>query len=103
MREMRLHRLHLPHFWLGLFVLADLVLVAPSSLAGSILVLAVLAAVVKFDPRAPLLAGAAVVASLPVLIAFGGAAEVDAYATVAIALVAISILLLGRQERKRLR
>ena len=102
MREVRLHRVQLPHFWLGLLVLADLVLVAPASLGGSILALAVLAAVVKFDPRAPLIAGAVVVASLPLLIAFGGATEVDVYATVAIALVAISILLLGRQERKRL-
>lgn len=103
MRQLQLHRVHVPRFWLGLFVIADLVLVAPVSLAGSILALVVAAAAVRFDPRAPLLVGAGVVAGLPVLVALGGTAEVDVYATVAIALVAISIVLLAREERVRLR
>jgi 4-amino-4-deoxy-L-arabinose transferase-like glycosyltransferase len=97
------HQVKVPRFWLAIFVIADLVVIAPVSLAGSILALAVVAVVVKFDPRAPLLVGAGVVASLPVLVAFGGATEVDVYATMAIALIAISVVLLARAERRRLR
>ena len=103
MSDARWHRVHMPRFWLGMLVLADLVLVVPISLPGSIITLVAIATVVDLDPRAPLVAGAGVIAGLPVLVALGGRTSVDGYATVALALVAISIVLLGHRERQRLR
>ena len=102
---MRTHwrRVQVPRFWLGLLVATDLVAVAPVSLVASIFVLVLMAVAIELDPRAPLIVGAGVVAGLPILVALGGGAVVDGYATVAIALVTISIVLLAGEERKRLR
>jgi hypothetical protein len=96
-------RVALPRFWCAAVVTFDLVLVAQVSPPAAIVALVALAAVVKIGWRALLLIACGLFSVLPLASTVGLAGDADGYATIGLALVAIAVAMLAREERRRLR
>jgi hypothetical protein len=96
-------RLSLPHFWIGLIVVADLAIGVQLSVLVAILVLWSLPILYRAAWWHPLIPAGAFLVAAPAAIATGVGNGLDAYAVVALALAALSLFLLAARERRRLR
>jgi hypothetical protein len=93
----------LPLFWVGGVALADLAFGVQLSLPAAVLVLWALPAVYRAEWWHPLVPAAAFIAAAPLASALGVGSGLDDYAVVSLALVALSLVLLARSERRTLR
>jgi hypothetical protein len=101
--EISLRRPSLPLFWIGAIVLVDLAFGVQLSLPAAVIVLWLMPALYRAAWWHPLVPAGSFLAVAPAANAFGVGAGLNSYTVVALALVSLSLFLLARGERRRLR
>jgi hypothetical protein len=96
-------RVTLPRFWIGAIVAADLAFGVQLSLPVAVAVAWLLPLLYRASWWHPLVPAGAFLVVAPVAVASGVANGLDSYAVFELALVGLSLFLLGAGERRRLR